>query len=518
MNHLFDLAEINQILTNCLIDFVGISIKGSIGILIVFLLYRLKKHSSSQMHKLLLITIFGMIFIPIFFYLMPIKDPITFTVEPYSSYSYIISQKLPITDDNTDVKYNSYFESAMTKSDMSVFYFLPTIWLIGVVYCALRLVTGIYGLQKIIKNCDYIIVYHNDESNVIHRIKKQLKIKRPVHAIVSSNIASPVTFGIFEPLIILPKQCFQWTDERWEIVLTHEMYHIKKYDSFINLIIQATCAVFWFNPLICTTGRMIREERENACDDFVLRSGIKPHIYAIHLVEMIRMSSATRMINMITTGINNLSGVEKRIIKIMDSKKKEVHNKSIVWIGFLIILILTSMYTVEVVFANERNETEKFDVILNNERVTINDSDNNMYIIDALPQDIPSLSPLGENGKGEALNYYSKTDKWSWINSSTEKYDNVPIYASADGKIEVVGSVTSYSGQTNITIVIQHKNNLSSIYGCISETDIKEGDFVKKGDIIGHINNGQICYKINYGMKNIAPSYFLKIDKLISKR
>lgn len=518
MNHLIDLSEINLLLYNCLIDFVEISIKGSIGILIVILIYKLRKHSSSQIHKLLLVSIFGMIIIPIFFFLIPVKDPITLTVEPYSGYSYIVSQELPIADDGIDIKYSTYYESMKQHPDMNWYSFLPIIWLFGMLYCIFKMIIGIYGLHIITSNCDRIIEYDQNESNLIYSIKKKFKIKRPVKIIESSYISSPATFGVIKPIIILPRQCSQWTDERWRIVMTHEMFHVKNLDSIYNLLIQALCAIFWFNPLISRTARIIREERESACDDYVIQSGIKPHIYAIHLVEMIRMSSSKRMINNVITGMTNMSEVERRIRKIIDTKKKKVQAKSIKGVSILIVLILISLYTIEVVFANEKSESESFDVLINNDLVTICYADNDMNIVDALPQDIPSFSPLGEDGKGEALNYYSKSDKWSWINSATDKANNIPIHASADGIIQVMGSVTSYSGQSNITIVIQHKNNLSSIYGCINETDFTEGDFVNKGDIIGYINRGQICYKINYGSKNIAPSYFLKIDKLISKQ
>ncbi|PKM95551.1 MAG: hypothetical protein CVU84_05665 [Firmicutes bacterium HGW-Firmicutes-1] len=522
MHRLFDLSEINQVLYNCLIYFVEISIKGSVGILIAISLYRLRKqYSSIQIYKLLLVSILGMIIIPLFFYVIPVTNPITFTVEPYLSYnSYIVYRKLPISEDSIDIKYNKDYQAIEPKTDTYLPTILPIVWLIGVLFCTFRIIIGLYGIHKIVKNCDRIIAYDYHEDNLINSIKKTLKIKRPVKIIESSCVSSPVTFGVIKPLIILPSQCALWTDERWIIVLTHEMFHIKNFDSIHNLFVQALCAVFWFNPLISKTGRILREEREGACDDFVIKSGITPHIYATHLIEMIRMSSSQRLINNMMTGMSNNSGVERRIRKIIDTKKQEnLRAKSVTGVSAFVISIVLSFYTIDFVFANENSESGVFDVIFNNDLVTVNYEDNDMKIIDALPQDIPTFSPLGENGEGEALNYYSKNDKWSYINSNAQQItslSNIPIYASANGIIKRLDSVTSYSGQTNITIIIQHKHKLSSIYGCINETSLKEGDFVQKGDIIGYDHMGQICYKINYGSENIAPFYFLEKDKLIS--
>jgi murein DD-endopeptidase MepM/ murein hydrolase activator NlpD len=67
-----------------------------------------------------------------------------------------------------------------------------------------------------------------------------------------------------------------------------------------------------------------------------------------------------------------------------------------------------------------------------------------------------------------------------------------PIFAALDGKVAVVdnndrGTWEKY--QYGRYIIIEHENNLSTLYAHLSKQYVKEGDEVSQGDIIGHSGN-----------------------------
>jgi len=64
--------------------------------------------------------------------------------------------------------------------------------------------------------------------------------------------------------------------------------HIRPRDCRVQLVTQAACALYWFNPLVWVAAAHVRSERERACDDEVLGFGAQPSSYAAHLLDIAR--------------------------------------------------------------------------------------------------------------------------------------------------------------------------------------------------------------------------------------
>jgi murein DD-endopeptidase MepM/ murein hydrolase activator NlpD len=67
------------------------------------------------------------------------------------------------------------------------------------------------------------------------------------------------------------------------------------------------------------------------------------------------------------------------------------------------------------------------------------------------------------------------------IDISTEK--GQPVYATADGRVEAA----SYSGDYGNLIVLKHGFGLSTRYGHLSAFKVREGQTVKRGQVIGYV-------------------------------
>ena len=52
------------------------------------------------------------------------------------------------------------------------------------------------------------------------------------------------------------------------------------------LLSRLSRALFWFNPLSWLVFRMMKKEQEKACDELVLKAGIKPSTYAENLLSI----------------------------------------------------------------------------------------------------------------------------------------------------------------------------------------------------------------------------------------
>lgn len=92
--------------------------------------------------------------------------------------------------------------------------------------------------------------------------------------------ATPWTWGVRRPVIVLPEDFEAWPQERQDAALAHELSHISRRDCLVDGLSRWVCNVFWFQPLVWTLWLRQRRYAEGACDDAVLTAGGDPCDYA----------------------------------------------------------------------------------------------------------------------------------------------------------------------------------------------------------------------------------------------
>ncbi|WP_119072088.1 M56 family metallopeptidase [Aggregatilinea lenta] len=115
-------------------------------------------------------------------------------------------------------------------------------------------------------------------------VVRMLRLRRPVRLIFADAITAPMAWGTLRPAVLLPLDAKSWDADRQRIVLTHELIHIKRFDTLINALALLICALYWFNPLAWLALHRLTSECEQSCDDLVLSGGTRGSDYAAHLV------------------------------------------------------------------------------------------------------------------------------------------------------------------------------------------------------------------------------------------
>ncbi|MGH9803144.1 MAG: M56 family metallopeptidase, partial [Blastocatellia bacterium] len=97
---------------------------------------------------------------------------------------------------------------------------------------------------------------------------------------LSPQINSPVLLGAWRPVILLPADIADWAtaDER-RAMIRHELAHIARRDHQTNLFQNLLGAIFYFHPMVRFACRQLQIEREIACDDEVIHSGVEASLY-----------------------------------------------------------------------------------------------------------------------------------------------------------------------------------------------------------------------------------------------
>ncbi|HEY1903820.1 MAG TPA: M56 family metallopeptidase [Terracidiphilus sp.] len=159
------------------------------------------------------------------------------------------------------------------------------LWLLGVFALALRSLGGWWLIQRLRATAQVEAPAAVRAS--FRRIASTLGLRRPVLLRVSSAITGPVTVGALRALVLLPlSAATSLSPDQLEVVLAHELAHVRRADFFWNLVQTVVETLFFFHPAVWWIGSRIRHERELCCDDLALSVCPNPVVYANALFEL----------------------------------------------------------------------------------------------------------------------------------------------------------------------------------------------------------------------------------------
>ena len=95
-------------------------------------------------------------------------------------------------------------------------------------------------------------------------------LRRKVDIFINDKIASPVTYGIIRPKIVLQSYIFE-DEELLKYVLIHELTHIKKFDIAFSHLKNLIMCINWYNPFILGAAKNIEDDIEILCDKLVIK-------------------------------------------------------------------------------------------------------------------------------------------------------------------------------------------------------------------------------------------------------
>lgn len=141
----------------------------------------------------------------------------------------------------------------------------------------------------------------------------------PVPVRVTSAGLTPGVFGVFNPVLILPHAVMhELNGSQIQVVLAHEMCHIRRRDNLTAAIHKVIEVLFWFHPLVWWIGANLLREREAACDESVIEDGHEQVVYAESLLHVCRLGVTARF-----AGVAASSGgdLQQRMTSILSPER-----------------------------------------------------------------------------------------------------------------------------------------------------------------------------------------------------
>ncbi len=146
-------------------------------------------------------------------------------------------------------------------------------------------------------------------ADMADRWQKQFGIRRSVTVVAGrgngAGFPSPFTTGLFRPVIYLPADIILSKAPKrdrlraLDVVIGHEMAHIKRCDALWVKLENILQVLFFFHPVVWFARTQIDLAREKICDRMVLHVGaVEPRRYLGGLVDAVRMSMGQEVIDL----------------------------------------------------------------------------------------------------------------------------------------------------------------------------------------------------------------------------
>lgn len=196
-----------------------------------------------------------------------------------------------------------------------------------------RIVVGLLSLAWLRRHSE--AVSSGPATSLLAELCRDLGICRTVDLRSSPSRKMPMTWGLCRSHILLPMDFASWSPAILRTVLLHELAHVRRRDCLAQLAAQFACAIHWFNPLVWFALKRMQVEREQACDDLVLRSGTKASDYAEQLLRIATQSHRPAC-GPLAIAMARPGTVESRLRAILDVTR---NRRAITWTGIAVCLI-----------------------------------------------------------------------------------------------------------------------------------------------------------------------------------
>lgn len=220
---------------------------------------------------------------------------------------------------------------------------LDAMWLLGVLCLSARTVGGWWLIQRLRGTSLARVPAYAQES--FARVALRFGIRKPLDLRISQRISSPLAMGIWRSVVLLPASALtSLTPEQLEVVLAHELAHIRRADYLWNMLQTMIETLFFFHPAVWWVSRNLREQRELCCDDAALECCSDPLTYATALLCLEEERTSRFRLALALDG-HQSGSLRARIARILDGApqgRRDVAPFSLLGVCAMLGLVLLS--------------------------------------------------------------------------------------------------------------------------------------------------------------------------------
>ena len=176
----------------------------------------------------------------------------------------------------TSLPFNLSAEGISSFAKTCISYFsanapvIVLLWFILFIFRSLRLMGSMVYIHRARNR--FIYQPPSEWKSKMDTLCKKLQLKQVVTLLESGYVKMPMVIGHLKPVILVPVGLIAGLPAgQVEAVLLHELAHIRRHDYVVNFLQTIAETLFFFNPGLLWISSLLRDERENCCDDIALK-------------------------------------------------------------------------------------------------------------------------------------------------------------------------------------------------------------------------------------------------------
>jgi len=156
-------------------------------------------------------------------------------------------------------------------------------------------------------------------NSTLQSISVKMEISHARLVLTESNFCGSVTVGPLGSYVVISRALFSLLDdEELETLLAHELGHIRKKDTLLDVVVGVCQRLMAISPFAQSASRRFFQAREEAIDDLAIRASGHPLALASCLVKACRLSLGQLRYMPISGLLMSESAIDSRIRRLLE--------------------------------------------------------------------------------------------------------------------------------------------------------------------------------------------------------
>lgn len=195
----------------------------------------------------------------------PKKDVLNFTGGTAANNIVLSQEESMVYEEQPGVQMGNDETSYKESFHLDFMKILISLWVSGaLIFFSGGVLSYIRFMRLIKKNSEYA------QCGIPEKIKTEEGIKKRILVKKTNMLSAPLLTGIFRNVLLLP-DC-DMNESELELILKHELTHLKRHDLWYKWFAFLVNSIHWFNPFVYLIVKQINEECEISCDATVTKN------------------------------------------------------------------------------------------------------------------------------------------------------------------------------------------------------------------------------------------------------